>query len=192
MTKTTVSAALKTLIADLLIFGEKTQIVQNYKTDELITAGMDLTPYASTFAPLGTEFNKQAMVGTANSNVGFKSVTLTLSGKMTIVVSLTADDISKYTFQAEVNGVVTTYQPEDLVYNATSGRYELSFDKMKASAFDDIITFSILENGFVTTKQLQYSVNTYIQKNQSVATGDMLALLQAIYNYGAAAKALNG
>ena len=192
LTKTTVSAALKTLIADLLIFGEKTQIVQNYKTDELITAGMDLTPYASTFPGLGTEFNKQAMVGTANSNVGFKSVTLTLSGKMTIVVSLTADDISKYTFQAEVNGVVTTYQPEDLVYNATNGRYELSFDKMKASAFDDVITFSILENGVVTSKQLQYTVNTYIQKNQSVATGDMLALLQAIYNYGAAAKALNG
>ena len=190
--KATTPAALKTLIADLLIFGEKTQIMQSYKLDQMITEGVDLSAYASTFPGLGTEFNKQAMVGTANSNVGFKGVTLTLSGKMTIVVSLTADDISKYTFQAEVNGVVTTYQPEDLVYNAASGRYELSFDKMKASAFDDVITFSILENGVVTSKQLQYTVNTYIQKNQAVASGDMLALLQAIYNYGAAAKALNG
>ena len=144
---------------------------------------------ASTFTTLGEEYNKQAMIGTASDNAAFKTVSLQLSGKMKVVVAMALDDVSKYTFTAEINGVEYNYTAEDLVYVESTGRYELSFDQLKACAVNDVITFSILENGAVVGKQLQYSVNTYIYKNQNKATGDMLELLKAIYNYGAAAAA---
>ena len=151
---------------------------------------MSLT--GSTFTSLDASYDKQQMVGTASSAAAFKGVTLQLSGKMTLVVSMLVDDISKYTVTAEIGGTVYTYDADDLVYNATNGRYQLFFDELKASAFNESITFSILENGQVVGQQLVYSVNTYIQRNQNKATGDLLELLKAIYNYGAAAAKVAG
>ena len=188
--KTTITAATRTLLSDLLIYGEKSQVYQKYNLDNLITTGLELT--GSTFTSLDASYDKQQMVGTASTAAAFKGVTLQLSGKMTLVVSMLVDDISKYTVTAEIGGTVYTYDADDLVYNATNGRYQLFFDELKASAFNESITFSILENGEVVGQQLVYSVNTYIQRNQNKATGDLLELLKAIYNYGAAAAKVAG
>jgi hypothetical protein len=189
LAKPAVTGAIRTLLCDLLIYGEKTQIYQRYKLDNLITTGLELT--GSTFTNLDASYDKQQMVGTASTAAAFKAVTLQLSGKMTIVVSVLADDISKYTVTVERAGTVYTYNPEDLVYNESNGRYQLFFDELKANSFNEAITFSILENGHVVGQQLVYSVNSYIQKNQSKTSGDLLELLKAIYNYGAAAAALD-
>ena len=185
-----VEPAVKTLISDLMVYAEKSQIYQNYRTDALVTAGVEgLTP--RTFAPLGAESNNWNFDGTYVPGVCFDNVTLQLSGKMTVVVYMTLDDVNKYTFTAEVNGRVTTYKPEDLVDLGVC-MYSLSFDDLKASAFDEVITFSMLENGVVINEQMEYSVNSYIYSAQDLVSGDLLELIKAIYNYGNAARAVAG
>jgi hypothetical protein len=188
-----VDAKLKTLISDLLIYAEKTQIFQDYRTDALIATGVEgLTP--STFAPLGSEYNKWEWIGEYDPNATsyFSNASLQLSGKMTVLVYMVLDDVSKFTITAEVNGRVTTYGPEDLT-DMGGGNYSLAFDDLKASAFNETITFTMYEDGVALSEQMTYSVNSYIYAMQDYTADAKLAeLLKAIYNYGNAARAYVG
>ena len=185
-----VSGSMKTLISDLMVYAEKTQIVQNYRTDALVTAGVEgLTP--STFVPLTAESNKERYYGEVIDNAWFMSGSLKLSGKMTVAVYVYLDNPANYTLTAEVNGRTATYNGSDLELSEYgNGVYVLYFDDLKASAFDEVITFSILQDGQVIGEQMEYSVNSYVFAAQDMLTGDMLELLKAINNYGRAAYAV--
>jgi hypothetical protein len=51
-----------------------------------------------------------------------------------------------------------------------------------------VITAVIKKDGVQVGQMLKYSVNTYIQKNQSSSNSALAELLKAIYNYGESAK----
>lgn len=175
---------LRRMISDLLVYGEKTQIYQNYKTDTLVTMGLDLRP--SQFNSLGSEYNKQALIGEAVSEVRYSSARLELKSDMTVMLGITVADPTPYTFEVTTNGKTTVYTSEDLVWD--SGRYYLSFKGVWATQYDDVITAVVKKDGVQVGQTLQYSVYTYIQKNQNTTDAKLCALLQAIYNYGESAK----
>ena len=66
--------------------------------------------------------------------------------------------------------------------------YYLSFRGVKATRFGDVITAVIKKDGVQISETLNYSVYTYIQKNQNTANEALAELLWAIYNYGESAK----
>ena len=177
-------ANLKRMISDLLVYGEKTQIYQKYKTDALVTEGLALTP--STFEFLETSFNKQELIGESDPNVRYSSAKLELSNDMIVLLGITTDDPTPYTFEVTINGKTTVYTSKDLVLQ--NGRYYLSFSGVKATAFDDVITAVIKKDGVQIGQTLKYSVYTYIQKNQDTSDQALRELLKAIYNYGESAK----
>jgi hypothetical protein len=175
---------LKRMISDLLVYGEKTQLYQKYKTDALVTDGLTLTP--STFVELDASHNKQQIIGTSDPNVRYSSAKLELSNDMIVLLGITTDDPTPYTFEVTTNGKTVVYTAEDLSYQ--DGRYYLSFSGVKATRFGDVITAVVKKDGAQISQTLQYSVNTYIQKNQNTDNEVLADLLKAIYNYGESAK----
>lgn len=175
---------LKRMISDLLVYGEKTQIYQNYKTDALVTDGLDLSP--SSFVEMDSTYNKQQLIGTEDPNIRYSSARLQLSNNMIVLLGITADDPAPYTFEVTINGRTTVYTSEDLSYR--DGGYYLSFSGVKATEFDDVITAVIKKDGVQIGQTLRYSVYTYIQKYQNTEDETLRELIRAIYNYGESAK----
>ena len=177
-------ANLKRMISDLLVYGEKTQLYQNYKTDALVTDGLILTP--STFVELDSSYNKQQIIGTSDPKVRYSSASLELSNDMIVLLGITTDDPTPYTFEVTSNGKTEVYSAKDLTYR--DGKYYLSFRGVKATRFNDTIMAVIKKDGIQISQTLQYSVNTYIQKNQNTDNVVLANLLKAIYNYSESAK----
>ena len=177
-------AKLKTMISDLLVYGAKTQIYQNYKPEQLVTEGLSLTP--STFETLDASYNKLSVTGEADPKIRYSSATLQLSNSMTVLLGITTDDPTDYTFEVTVNGNTSVFDAGDLSYDG--GKYYLAFRNVKATAFDSVITAVIKKDGVTVSEQLTYSVCTYIQKNQGSSNAELAELLKAIYRYGESAK----
>jgi len=178
-------AKLLRMISDLLVYGAKTQVYQNYKTDELVTAGLNLAP--SAFVELSDSYNVQKVEGISNSNVRYSGAGLTLSNDMTLRFKITSTNPSAYTYEVSINGRTSVYTYEDLADNG-DGTYYLYCRAIKATEFDAPVTAVIKQGGVQTSQVLTYSVCTYIQKNQKSSNTQLSELLKAIYNYGESAK----
>ena len=179
------NAKLVSLISDLLVYGEKTQIYQGYKTDALVTEGLTLTP--STYTALDESFDQFAVTGTANASVRYTGVTLVLSNKVVMRLTVKTDDPANFTYRVNVAGKDYDYTATDLV-DAGNGKYYLYFDELKATTFDDTVTATILSDGQTVGQTVTYSVNSYIYRNQNTDNVTLGQLLEAIYNYGHSAK----
>ena len=180
----TTDEAFKRLISDLLVYGEKAQIYQNYKTDALVTSGLTLTP--SAYESLDSSYNKQQIIGTSDANVRYSGAKLLLSNEISLQLGITTNDPTPYTFEVTINDRTDVYTADDLEYS--DGKYFLTFYGIKPSAFDDEITAIIKKDGVQISQTLKYSVHTYIQKNQNSETEILRDLLRAIYNYGESAR----
>jgi len=190
--KTTISADLRTALSDLLIYGECNQIYEGYKTDVLVTsllsANSTLTPSTFPAAGLDSSYNKQKLSGTSLAECTFSGVTMTLGAKVVVRLTVTCTDISKYTFKATLNGVDYNFTGDDLVPTGTANKYYLNFDQIKANLMGDVITFTIWDGDTQVSRTLEYSVYTYVQKNQTTTSETLANLLKALYNYGEAVK----
>ena len=178
-------AELVRLISDLLVYGEKNQIYQGYKTDKLVTEGLELSP--STFNKLDDSFDKFTVTGTADASARFTGVGLVLSNKVVMSLVIKTDDPAAFTYRVNVAGVDTDYTAADLE-DAGDGKYVLYFDELKATAFDQTVTVTMLRDGQTVGQTVTYSVNSYIYRNQNTDDVALRDLLEAIYNYGLSAQ----
>ena len=180
-------AKLKALLSDLLVYGEKSQLYMNYKTDQLVTKGLSLSP--STFPGLDSSFDQQKLTGTTDPNVKWSSAGLVLSNNMVMRFAITTTNPENYTYEITISGRTSVFTHEDLVEE--DGKYYLYYRGIKATEFNKPVTAVIKYNGTPISKVLTYSVNTYIYKNQALtnALGDML---RATYNYGKSAESYGG
>jgi hypothetical protein len=191
--KATTSDATRTMLSDLLAYGEAAQIAQGYKTDvmltSLLTPGTNLTP--STFpSELDESINVMRSSGEKDARVRFKSATLDLGAKVVVRYTVECTDISLFTYKLEVSGREYTYTGEDLVPTGTANVYTLDFDNVRASELGEVITATVWEGDTQVSTTIEYSVYTYIYRNynkegQTEATAN---LLKSIYNYGEAVK----
>ena len=177
------SPALRQLLSDLLIYGEKAQNYMNYNPDQPVTDGLDLTP--STFQPLGDAANKQVISGEANSTIDYNSASLTLSNNVAIRLRISADDVSAYTYRITVNDIPYDYTAEQLT--KIDDYYYLDFDKLYVTQFDQVITATILQGETQVGRTVQYSINSYIFKNQATSDTALREILQAVSNYSVSA-----
>ena len=192
--KTTITAELRTALSDLLIYGECNQIYEGYKTDVLVTsllsANSTLTPSTFPAEGLDASYNLQKLSGTSLADCTFSSVTMTLGAKVVVRLTVTCTDTSKYTFKATLNGVDYNFTGDDLVPTGAENKYYLNFDQIKANLMGDVITFTIWEGDTQVSRTLEYSVYTYVQKNQTTTNEALANLLKALYNYGEAVKSV--
>ena len=173
------------LISDLLVYGEKNQIYQGYKTDKLVTEGLELSP--STFPGVDESANRLHVSGLTHQGVRYSGVTLVLGNKVMMRLTVQTDDPSAFTYIVSTCGVDTVYTAEDLVKSG-DGKYYLYFDALKATGFNEAVTASIQCDGQTVSQTVTYSVNSYILKNQDADDQALRELVRAIYNYGCSAS----
>ena len=190
--KTTISDALRTALSDLVMYGEANQVYEGYKTDALLSTLLEstatLTP--STFSGLDSSYNKQATNGTKDANIDLKGVTMALGSKIMVRMTVFCADAAAYTVKATINGEDFLYPVSELALAAGyTDRYVVEFDQIRATQFGEEITFSFLDaDGNQVGRTLEYTVYSYVQKNQNVDNESLVNLLKAIYNYGESVK----
>ncbi len=168
--------AFKKLLADMLVYGAEAQRYKEYRTDALADSSNWVKNYKSTFgAPIGTRI----IEGNTDQNNKVKSLGLRMANVNNIYFKLILEDSTKiYLNDVEVS--------RTSLKKNSDGTYTLYSEDIKATDFDKVYTIKLVKNGS-TVSTVSYNMYSYIQsKYQDAAVG---AIVQALYNYGAQAKA---
>ncbi len=188
-----IAESLRTLVSDLLVYGEKTQLYRNHKTDQLVTEGLSLS--SSTFEEIGQEYNKLSTLGDKGSETDWTGVGLYLTNNVSVRYKIKTPNPENLTFELTIEGKTTVFTAENLVaIEGETDLYYLFFNKVMAREFDEPITAVIKQNGEQIGRTLIYSVNTYIQTqtNNAGVPDSMKELLKSVFYYGKSAKAYGG
>ncbi|MBQ3355518.1 MAG: InlB B-repeat-containing protein [Oscillospiraceae bacterium] len=175
---------LKTLLADLLCYGAAAQQYTNYRTDSLVTTGLDLTPSA-----FGGISNKTAsFTGTADMTVDWIGAGLILGNSVSMRLTFTAENIQNLSVTVAINGREEAFNSEDF-NSAGDGKYYIDFCGIEANEFDDAVTASFSCGGKSVGRVLSYTVNAYVCSTQNSDNASLQTLVKALYNYGVSALA---
>ena len=166
------------LLSDMLHYGAAAQEYLQYKTNDLVTEGVDI-PAASTVIPGESDNNKSA--STASGNVKFTAAGVRFGHDNRIYVKLTASDLNGVT--VSVNG-----QKLEIAETDKANVYIAYSDGISALKFSDKVTFTLSSGGTVL-QTLTYTVNDYALSKYNDAEIGELAL--ALYRYGKSAVAYN-
>lgn len=176
------------LAAAILLYGEAAQIYNGYKTDDLVTAGLDLDKYRTDAAPENSDLTT---VGDAEGAV-FVGAGLRCTESMSAYFTFTAEDTEGLTVKISVGGRETAFNVSELTPDK-NGKYRVDFDGVMADEFGEIITASFEKNGVEYSHKVLYSVNSYVHYTLNIDANDNLKLITgAIYRYGKAAKNYSG
>ncbi len=188
-----ISAEIKTLLSDFLVYGAKAQILMGVDTDALVTAGLNIEP--SAFEALTSEDSVQALTGTKDSKTDFANASLSLGSSVSMLIKFYADENPETVWmKVSINGREQIIHATDCnteIYNGRT-RYIAEFTNITAIEFGDVVTAELYKDGVQVGRTLTYSVNSYIYSAQSSTSGDLLDLIKALYNYGKSAAATVG
>jgi hypothetical protein len=178
--------ALSTLAADLLEYGAAAQIYTNYKTNDLVNAGMS---GASEYVTLGDEYKMSALApSTAPDGSAFRSAGVKLSNVVEMYFSFKTTDVSRVTIKVGSQ----IYDSDDFVTRVDDNGetyYELWSPAIYAHRFETSYKAVLRVDG-VECQTLSCSVANYVYSKQNDATIAHLAdLVKSIRNYGLSAVA---
>lgn len=183
----TISDELRTLLSDLLAYGEAAQIYTGYKTNALITDGDDISDPMFSFL-FGLSGYRARFDGTADEHTRWMNAGLTLTNSVAMTFRFYAEDTEGLTVTLGINGRTRTYSEFGEVAGETN-TYEITFDGISAEEFADELSASFARNGIPIGNTLYYSVNAYVQSNLNSANSNLSYLVAALYNFGASAWA---
>ncbi|MBQ6431658.1 MAG: InlB B-repeat-containing protein, partial [Oscillospiraceae bacterium] len=184
----TISANLRTLLSDMLVYGAAAQTYMGYHTNALVNSGSDIiNPTCSTFVNLSG--NAASFDGAADANIFWLSAGLTLTDSVAMTFRFHADDVSDLTVYVTINGRTQEFTEFTA---AGEGVYEVSFTGISAEEFGDTVTAVIERDDEQIGNELSYSVNAYVQSKQADSNAALAALVKALYNFGASAVAFAG
>jgi endonuclease I len=181
------------LIADMLRYGAAAQLYENYKTNELVTDGLDLDSYGSQALPTESD-NIRSLVtesGATNATNAFTGLGVRFDFDNKIFFKFKTDDLTK--IKITVNGTAIA-NIADKVQSLGNGVYIFYTDGICATEFDEIFTFRMYVNGTLH-QTVTYSVNSYAfakcgDPDASEADLSTLSqLVRALYRYGLSATA---
>lgn len=179
----TEDAKLITRLSDLLAYGAAAQRYTDYKTEELVTDGLSLTP--SSFAAL--EGKQISFTGEKSNEADWTSAALILSNNLAMKFTFRAQNTEGLTVNVSINGRTESFTAKDFVSEG-NGKYSITFRGILATELDDAVTASFVRNGENIGRAVSYSVNTYICGTQNSTNETLAQLVQALCNYGKAAQ----
>ncbi len=171
-------AKLKTLLADMLVYGSAAQDYMDYKTDNLTDNSQWVQENKSTFTvPNGVK----VLTGNNDLNNCIKSASLNMSNvnKIYFRLILTDDSVKVLLNNVEID--------KSTLIKQADGTYVIYTDDLKATEFDKVFTLTLVDANNNEISKIQYNVNAYIQaKYGSSTVGN---IVKALNNYGVSAKA---
>ena len=170
------NAELCRLLTDMLCYGAAAQRYLDYKTNALVTDGVDLS-HTSDITPTEADNNKS--VSENNASIRFTAAGVRFDFNNRIYVKITAENLDGITVSA--NG-----QRLEISETETENVYIIYSDAISALQFGNAVTFT-LSSGGDAIQTLTYTVNDYAYNKYEDAEIGELAL--ALYRYGKSATA---
>lgn len=176
------------MLSDLLVYAKAAQVYSGYNTGALVTEGLEgiMTPTA--FTAIDASANKQKLEGVADASAKWRSAGLLYENAMAMYIKFAATDIDNLEVCISINGESVSYGKDDFILDS-DGYYKLYFRGIYFTEFDDAVVATFKRDGVQIGQTLNYSVNTYVYKNQNHSNSATRELMRATYNYGASAKA---
>lgn len=178
--------AMRTLVVDMLYYGEATQQYRQVNLDNLATANLtqEQKELKSEYVPLTA--GDRTLTGDASEKFSWYgaglhydynvSLYFTIAVKQDITdLALDVDGTKITEFTTKANGDVTYYTAQ--------------YNNVSATQFDKVYTVKVFEGETAIGQVATYSVKSYVYAMQNDA--NMGALAQATYNYGKSAVAYN-
>ncbi len=187
--------AMKTLIADLLEYGAKTQLFMDYKTDALvnkdITGATEFEELTATVKKVNTPVIK---------DVCFRAAGVYFDYTNSLFVKFTAPGMEKDDIRINFNNT-TYYTLEDCeLFDEATSLYYLRLDDISVLNYGATYNVTIEkceydadfdEWTYTSLQRLRYSVNSYVHSMQNNEDVKMADLAKALYNYGVSASAFD-
>lgn len=195
LNKPTSSAKLKTLLVDLVYYGEACQVYQNYKTDNLLTDILtDEQKALRSTADLNLTNIKNASYKTCENRLVKFGTALRLNNSVEIAIPLnmtnvTLDDLS---FKVKIGSRTLTYtyaENPDNFEKGKDGYWYFYFDGVYANQMSDEVFITAYKGDEQVSYTLKYSVESYAA---TVTDAKLKAVTDAMMRYGNSAKAYAG
>ena len=195
LNKPTSSAKLKTLLVDLVYYGEACQVYQNYKTDNLLTDILtDEQQALRSTADLNLTNIKNASYETCENRLVKFGTALRLNNSVEIAIPLnmtnvTLDDLS---FKVKIGSRTLTYtyaENPDNFEKGKDGYWYFYFDGVYANQMSDEVFITTYKGDEQVSYTLKYSVESYAA---TVTDAKLKAVTDAMMRYGNSAKAYAG
>ena len=195
LNKPTSSAKLKTLLVDLVYYGEACQVYQNYKTDNLLTDMLtDEQKALRSTADLNLTNIKNASYETCENRLVKFGTALRLNNSVEIAIPLnmtnvTLDDLS---FKVKIGSRTLTYtyaENPDNFEKGKDGYWYFYFDGVYANQMSDEVFITAYKGDEQVSYTLKYSVESYAA---TVTDTKLKAVTDAMMRYGNSAKAYAG
>ena len=195
LNKPTSSAKLKTLLVDLVYYGEACQVYQNYKTDNLLTDILtDEQKALRSTADLNLTNIKNASYKTCENRLVKFGTALRLNNSVEIAIPLnmtnvTLDDLS---FKVKIGSRTLTYtyaENPDNFEKGKDGYWYFYFDGVYANQMSDEVFITAYKGAEQVSYTLKYSVESYAA---TVTDAKLKAVTDAMMRYGNSAKAYAG
>lgn len=195
LNKPTSSAKLKTLLVDLVYYGEACQVYQNYKTDNLLTDILtDEQKALRSTADLNLTNIKNASYETCENRLVKFGTALRLNNSVEIAIPLnmtnvTLDDLS---FKVKIGSRTLTYtyaENPDNFEKGKDGYWYFYFDGVYANQMSDEVFITAYKGDEQVSYTLKYSVESYAA---TVTDTKIKAVTDAMMRYGNSAKAYAG
>lgn len=195
LNKPTSSAKLKTLLIDLVYYGEACQVYQNYKTDNLLTDILtDEQKALRSTADLSLTNIKNASYETCENRLVKFGTALRLNNSVEIAIPLnmtnvTLDDLS---FKVKIGSRTLTYtyaENPDNFEKGKDGYWYFYFDGVYANQMSDEVFITAYKGDEQVSYTLKYSVESYAA---TVTDTKLKAVTDAMMRYGNSAKAYAG
>ena len=195
LNKPTSSAKLKTLLVDLVYYGEACQVYQNYKTDNLLTDILtDEQKALRSTADLNLTNIKNASYETCENRLVKFGTALRLNNSVEIAIPLnmtnvTLDDLS---FKVKIGSRTLTYtyaENPDNFEKGKDGYWYFYFDGVYANQMSDEVFITAYKGDEQVSYTLKYSVESYAA---TVTDTKLKAVTDAMMRYGNSAKAYAG
>ena len=195
LNKPTSSAKLKTLLVDLVYYGEACQVYQNYKTDNLLTDILtDEQKALRSAADLNLTNIKNASYETCENRLVKFGTALRLNNSVEIAIPLnmtnvTLDDLS---FKVKIGSRTLTYtyaENPDNFEKGKDGYWYFYFDGVYANQMSDEVFITAYKGNEQVSYTLKYSVESYAA---TVTDAKLKAVTDAMMRYGNSAKAYAG
>lgn len=193
--KPTSSTKLKTLLVDLVYYGEACQVYQNYKTDNLLTDILtDEQKALRSTADLNLTNIKNASYETCENRLVKFGTALRLNNSVEIAIPLnmtnvTLDDLS---FKVKIGSRTLTYtyaENPDNFEKGKDGYWYFYFDGVYANQMSDEVFITAYKGNEQVSYTLKYSVESYAA---TVTDAKLKAVTDAMMRYGNSAKAYAG
>ena len=193
--KPTSSTKLKTLLVDLVYYGEACQVYQNYKTDNLLPDILtDEQKALRSTADLNLTNIKNASYETCENRLVKFGTALRLNNSVEIAIPLnmtnvTLDDLS---FKVKIGSRTLTYtyaENPDNFEKGKDGYWYFYFDGVYANQMSDEVFITAYKGDDQVSYTLKYSVESYAA---TVTDAKLKAVTDAMMRYGNSAKAYAG